>query len=140
MLLLITSSAFFPFFMQMIQHSCFFPKPTLSLAPPLFKPRLLNFNLDSKSTSLPWLYQYAKLILQDRSHALSCPLHIYGPMEKIEEELVSGIFIIPGNKFVKFTNKFKYLGTYIAQDLSDDTNIDESILTASKNFNGQRHF
>ena len=35
-------------------------------------------------------------------------------MEEIEEELVSGKYIIPGNKFVKFTNKCKYLGTYIA--------------------------
>ena len=51
--------------------------------------------------------------------------------------------MIGGNKnpaltyffIVKFTNRFKYLGTYITQDLSDNTNIDERILSASKNFN-----
>ena len=57
------------------------------------------------------------------------------PINEIEEELVNGQFIIPGNKFVKFTNRFKYLGTYITQDLSDNTDIDERILSASKNFN-----
>ena len=32
-------------------------------------------------------------------------------------------------------NKFKYLGTYLAQDLSDDTDVNERITAASKNFN-----
>ena len=36
---------------------------------------------------------------------------------------------------MKFKNRFKYLGTYLAQDLSDDTDINERINTASKNFN-----
>ena len=36
---------------------------------------------------------------------------------------------------MKFTNRFKYLGTYLAQNLSDDTDINERILAASKNFN-----
>jgi hypothetical protein len=57
------------------------------------------------------------------------------PIEETEEELISGKFIISENKFVKFTNKFKYLGTYLAQDLSDDTNVNERITAASKNFN-----
>ena len=56
-------------------------------------------------------------------------------IDKIEEELVNSQFVIPGNKFVKFTHRFKYLGTYITQDLSDNTDIDERILSASKNFN-----
>jgi hypothetical protein len=44
-------------------------------------------------------------------------------IEEREEELISGRFIISGSKFVKFTNKFKYLGN-------------ERIVTAaSKNFN-----
>jgi hypothetical protein len=56
------------------------------------------------------------------------------PIEETEEELISGRFIISENKFVKFTNKFKYLGTpYLAQDLSDDTNVNERITVASKN-------
>ena len=36
---------------------------------------------------------------------------------------------------MKFTNRFKYLGTYLTQNLSDDTDINERILAASKNFN-----
>ena len=36
---------------------------------------------------------------------------------------------------MKFTDKFKYLGTYLAQDLSDDTDVNERITAASKNFN-----
>ena len=40
-----------------------------------------------------------------------------------------------GRKFVKFRNRFTYLGMYLAQDLSDDTDIYEQILAASKNFN-----
>ena len=60
-------------------------------------------------------------------------------IEETEEELISGRYVIPGNKFVKFTNRFKYLylGTYLAQNPSDDTDTDinESIITASKNFN-----
>ena len=59
------------------------------------------------------------------------------PIEEVEEELISGRFIISENKFVKFTNKqFKYLGTYVlAQELSDDTDVNERITAASKNFN-----
>jgi hypothetical protein len=56
-------------------------------------------------------------------------------VEEVEEDLISGRIIISGNKFVDFTNRFKYLGTYLTQNLSDDTNINERILAASKNFN-----
>jgi hypothetical protein len=69
--------------------------------------------------------------LKSKTEAMYFPSHSK-PMNEIEEELVKGNFVIPGNKFIKFTNKFKYLGTYIAQDLSDDTDIDERILSASK--------
>ena len=43
--------------------------------------------------------------------------------EEIPEELVSGDFDIPGDRFVSFTSKFKYLGTYLSQLLTDDTDI-----------------
>jgi hypothetical protein len=33
---------------------------------------------------------------------------------------------------VKFTDKFKYLGTYLAHDLSNDTYINERILQLPK--------
>ena len=62
------------------------------------------------------------------------PAH-FKPIKDTGEELVSGRFIIPGNKFVKLTNKLKYLGTYLAQDVSDDNNINERINVASKTFN-----
>jgi hypothetical protein len=32
-------------------------------------------------------------------------------MEETDEELISGKYIIPGNKFENFTNRFRYLGT-----------------------------
>jgi hypothetical protein len=57
------------------------------------------------------------------------------PIEEVEEDLISGKIIISGNKFVDFTDKFKYLGTYLAQNLSDDTDVDDRITAASKNFN-----
>ena len=69
-----------------------------------------------------------------KTEAMYFPSHSK-PIDEIEEELVNGQFTIPGNKFVKFTHRFKYLGTYITQDLSDNTDIDERILSASKNFN-----
>ena len=56
-------------------------------------------------------------------------------IEETEEELIFRRFIISENKFVKFTNKFKYLGTYLSQDLLDGTNVNERITAASKNFN-----
>jgi hypothetical protein len=43
----------------------------------------------------------------------------------IEKELIS---VIPGNKFVKFTDKFKYHGTYLAHDLYNKTGMDQKIL------------
>jgi hypothetical protein len=69
-----------------------------------------------------------------KTEAMCFPSHSK-PIDEIDEELVKGRFVIPGNTFVKFTNRFKYLGTYITQDLSDNTNIDERILLASKNCN-----
>ena len=69
-----------------------------------------------------------------KTEAMYFPSHSK-PINETEEELVKGKFVIPGNKFVKFTSKFKYLGTYITQDLSDNTDIDERILSVSKNFN-----
>jgi hypothetical protein len=39
------------------------------------------------------------------------------PIKETEEELTLGKDVIPGNKCVKFTNSFKYLGTYLTQDL-----------------------
>ena len=54
--------------------------------------------------------------------------------EKILEELVSGDFDIPGNRFESFTSKFKYLGTYLSQLLTDDIDIKARILAATKNF------
>jgi hypothetical protein len=72
--------------------------------------------------------------LDPKTEAMYFPVHSIH-IEESEEELTSGIFIIPGNKFVKFTKKFKYLGTYLAQDLSDDTYINERIDAASQNFN-----
>ena len=70
-----------------------------------------------------------------KTEAMYFPAHSK-PIEETEEELISGRFIISENKFVKFMNKFKYLGTYLlAQDLSDDTDVNERITAASKNFN-----
>jgi hypothetical protein len=57
------------------------------------------------------------------------------PIEEVEEDLISGRIIISGNKFVDFTDKFKYLGMHLAQNLSDDTDVDDRITAASKNFN-----
>ena len=73
--------------------------------------------------------------LKSKTEAMYFPAHSK-PIEETEEELISGRFIISGNKFVKFTDEFKYLGTYLAQDLlSDNTNVNEKITAASKNFN-----
>ena len=71
-----------------------------------------------------------------KNEAMYFPSHSK-PIDKIEEEIVNGQFVIPGDKFVEFTHRFKYLGTYITQDLSDNTDIDKRILSASKNFNAQ---
>ena len=72
--------------------------------------------------------------LKSKTEAMNFPAHSK-PIEETKEELISGRFIISENKFVKFTNKFKYLGTYLAQDLVDDTDVNERITAASKNFN-----
>ena len=71
---------------------------------------------------------------KSKTEAMYFPAHSK-TIEETEEELISGRYVIPGNKFVKFTNRFKYLGTYLTQNLSDDTDINERILAASKNFN-----
>ena len=78
---------------------------------------------------------YASVDLKiNKKMAMYFPAHSK-PIEEVEEELISGRFIISENKFVKFTNKFKYLGTYLAQDISDDTDVNDRITAASKNFN-----
>ena len=55
--------------------------------------------------------------------------------KEIPEELVSGDFDIPSDRFVSFVKKFKYLGIYLSQTLSEDTDTDAKILVATKNFN-----
>ena len=54
---------------------------------------------------------------------------------EIPQELIDGDFDIPNGKFVSFTNKFKYLGTYLSQNLSDDTDIELRITAPTKNLN-----
>jgi len=71
---------------------------------------------------------------KSKTEAMYFPAHSK-PIEEVEEDLISGRIIISGDKFVDFTNKFKYLGTYLAQNLSDDTDVDDRITAASKNFN-----
>ena len=71
---------------------------------------------------------------KSKTEAMYFPAHSK-PIEEIGEELITGRFIISDNKFVDFTNKFKYLGTYLAQNLSDDTDVNDRITAASKNFN-----
>jgi hypothetical protein len=63
------------------------------------------------------------------------PSHSKLKNEDIPQELIDGDFDIPNGKFVSFTNKFKYLGTYLSQNLSDDTDIELRIIAATKNFN-----
>jgi hypothetical protein len=65
--------------------------------------------------------------LKPKTEAMYFPVHSK-PIGETEEELISG-------RFVKFTNKFKYLGAYLSQDLSDGTNVNKRINAASKNFN-----
>jgi hypothetical protein len=72
---------------------------------------------------------------KSKTEALYFPPAHSKPIEEVEEDLISGRIIISGNKFVDFTDKFKYLGTYLAQNLSDDTDVDDRITAASKNFN-----
>ena len=96
-----------------------------------------------------------RLWLQDRSNILPCPFHLCctntpdpadykteaisfpvhsKPIKEREEELISGRFIIPGNKFVKSTNKFKYPGSFTLPKTHQMTPI--SIKgSASKNSN-----
>jgi hypothetical protein len=71
---------------------------------------------------------------KSKTEAMYFPAHSK-PIEEVEEDLISGRIIISGNKFVAFTDKFKYLGRYLAQNLSDDTDVDDRITVASKNFN-----
>jgi hypothetical protein len=71
---------------------------------------------------------------KSKTEAIYFPAHSK-PIEEVEEDLISGRIIISGNKFVDFTDQFKYLGTYLAQNLSDDTDVDDRITAASKNFN-----
>ena len=72
--------------------------------------------------------------LKSKTEAMYFPAHSK-PIEEVDKDLISGRIIISGNKFVDFTDKFKYLGTYLAQNLLDDTGVDDRITTASKNFN-----
>ena len=53
----------------------------------------------------------------------------------IPQELIDGSYDIPGGRFVSFTPKFKYLGTYLSQSLTEDIDINARILAATKNFN-----
>ena len=71
---------------------------------------------------------------KSKTEAMYFPAHSK-PIEEVDKDLISGRIIISGNKFVDFTDKFKYLGTYLAQNLLDDTGVDDRITAASKNFN-----
>ncbi|MCP4744834.1 MAG: reverse transcriptase family protein, partial [Desulfobacteraceae bacterium] len=53
----------------------------------------------------------------------------------IPQELIDGDFDLPGNRFVSFTPQFKYLGTYLSQNLTEEYDIDARIASATKNFN-----
>jgi exonuclease III len=55
--------------------------------------------------------------------------------KEIPEELVNGDFDIEDGRFVSFVPKFKYLGTYLSQSLTEEADIDARILAATKNFN-----
>ena len=57
---------------------------------------------------------------KSKTEAMYFPSHSKLKNE-IPQELIDGDFDIPNGKFVSFTNKFKYLGTYLSQNLSDDT-------------------
>ena len=53
----------------------------------------------------------------------------------IPQELIDGDFDLPGERFVSFTPQFKYLGTYLCQNLTEEYDIDARITSAKKNFN-----
>ena len=57
---------------------------------------------------------------KSKTEAMHFPSHSKLKNE-IPQELIDGDFDIPNGKFVSFTKKFKYLGTYLSQNLSDDT-------------------
>ncbi len=71
---------------------------------------------------------------KSKTEAMYFPSHSKLKNE-IPQELIDGDFDIPNGKFVSFTNKFKYLRTYLSQNLSDDTDIELRITAATKNFN-----
>ncbi len=48
--------------------------------------------------------------------------------------------IAVGDGYVDFTKHFKYLGSYISFDLTDDYNIDKRIAAANKSMGSQKHF
>jgi hypothetical protein len=52
---------------------------------------------------------------KSKTEAMYFPAHSK-PIEETDEDLTSGRIIISENKFVDFTDKFKYLGTYLAQN------------------------
>ena len=70
--------------------------------------------------------------LKSKTEAMYFPAHSKS-IEEIDKDLTSGKIIISENKFVDFTDKFKYLGMYLAQNLSDDTDVNDRITAASKN-------
>jgi hypothetical protein len=71
---------------------------------------------------------------KSKTEAMHFPSHSKLKNE-IPQELIDGDFDIPNGKFVSFTNKFKYLGTYLSQNLSDDTDIELRITAPTKNLN-----
>ena len=72
--------------------------------------------------------------LKSKTKAMYFPSHS-NLKKEIPKELVSGDFDIPGDRFVSFVKKFKYLGTFLSQTLSKDTDIDARITVATKNVN-----
>ncbi|MCP4747957.1 MAG: hypothetical protein GY874_17745, partial [Desulfobacteraceae bacterium] len=71
---------------------------------------------------------------KSKTEAMYFPSHS-NLKKEIPKELVDGSYDIPGGRFVSFTPKFKYLGTYLSQTLSEDIDINARILAATKNFN-----
>lgn len=53
----------------------------------------------------------------------------------ITDHLKSGNYDVSEGKFVSYTPHFKYLGTYLSQTLSDDYDIDQRLIAATRHFN-----
>lgn len=60
----------------------------------------------------------------------------------ITDHLKTGKYDVGDKKFVSYTTHFKYLGTYLSQNLSDDYDIDQRLIAATRHFNayGRRFF